>query len=103
MHTLVPRAEDGSSNYRMGALRPNQCGIGASEVEAYVAEISQRTGEFLQIVNYNLAGVQYAVAGTVAGLEALAADARARAKARGGKNPFMLPLQRAAPGCGRVP
>ena len=43
MHTLVPRAEDGSSNYRMGALRPNQCGIGASEVEAYVAEISQRT------------------------------------------------------------
>ena len=90
MHTLVPRAEDGSSNYRMGALRPNQCGIGASEVEAYVAEISQRTGEFLQIVNYNLAGVQYAVAGTVAGLEALAADARARAKARGGKNPFML-------------
>ncbi|OLO52086.1 hypothetical protein BKH30_07350, partial [Actinomyces oris] len=81
---------DGASNYRMGALRPNQAGIKADEVEAYVQSISQATGEFLQIVNHNLAGVQYAVAGTIKGLDALAADARAKAKARGGKNPFML-------------
>ena len=90
MHTLVERDEHGASNYRMGALRPNQAGIKAADVEDYVARISQRTGEFLQIVNYNLAGVQYAVAGTIKGLEALAADSRARAEARGGKNPFML-------------
>ncbi len=90
MHSLVPREADGSSSYRMGALRPNQCGIKAEDVEAYVAGVSEVTGEFLQIVNYNLAGVQYAVAGTVKGLEALAADARAKAQARGGKNPFML-------------
>ena len=90
MHTLVERDEHGASNYRMGALRPNQAGIKATDVEDYVARISERTGEFLQIVNYNLAGVQYAVAGTIKGLEALAADSRAKAEARGGKNPFMF-------------
>ncbi|SPT54031.1 3-oxoacyl-[acyl-carrier-protein] synthase 2 [Actinomyces bovis] len=89
MHTLVERDEHGASRYRMGALRPNQAGIKAEAVEAYVKEVSERTGEFLQIVNYNLAGVQYAIAGTNEGLEALATDARARAEARGGKNPFM--------------
>lgn len=90
MHGLVPRDETGASNYRMGALRPNQAGIRPEEVEAYVAGVAEASGEFLQIVNYNLAGVQYAVAGTIKGLEALAADSRARAEARGGKNPFML-------------
>ncbi len=90
MHSLVPRDDDGASSYRMGALRPNQAGIKADEVEDYVASISRETGEFLQIVNYNLAGVQYAVAGTIKGLDALAADCRARATARGGKNPFMF-------------
>ena len=89
MHTLVERDADGASNYRMGALRPNQAGIGADRVEEYVASVAQASGEFLQIVNFNLAGVQYAVAGTIRGLEALAADARARAAERGGKNPFM--------------
>ena len=49
---------------------PNQAGIKADEVEAYVQSISQETGEFLQIVNHNLAGVQYAVAGTIKGLDA---------------------------------
>nr|WP_084500987.1 type I polyketide synthase [Actinomyces slackii] len=90
MHSLVPRDEEGASNYRMGALRPNQAGIGAEEVEDYVASIARESGEFLQIVNHNLAGVQYAVAGTIKGLDALAADARAKAKARGAKNPFMF-------------
>ncbi|WP_126381503.1 type I polyketide synthase [Actinomyces howellii] len=90
MHSLVPRDETGASNYRMGALRPNMAGIKAADVEAYVRGIAESTGEFLQIVNYNLAGVQYAVAGTIKGLDALAADARAKAAARGAKNPFMF-------------
>ena len=51
--------------------------------------MAEASGEFLQIVNFNLAGVQYAVAGTIRGLEALVADSRARAAERGGKNPFM--------------
>ncbi len=89
MHHLVPRDEQGRSNYRMGALRPNQFGVGDEEVVAYVAGVAEESGEFLQIVNFNLAGQQYAVAGTIAGLEALEQDATARAEAYGGKRPFM--------------
>ncbi|WP_172120060.1 type I polyketide synthase [Actinomyces faecalis] len=90
MHTLVERDAQGRSGYRMGALRPDQAGVTAGQVKDYVASVAASSGEFLQVVNENLAGAQYAVAGTVAGLEALAADSRARAEARGGRNPFML-------------
>ncbi|WP_308806724.1 polyketide synthase [Actinotignum urinale] len=90
MHHLVPRDSAGRSNYRMGALRPNQFGVGDDTVREYVESVAQDSGEFLEIVNYNLAGQQYAVAGTVAGLNALAKDAEARAEAAGGKRPFML-------------
>lgn len=89
MHHLVPRDEKGRSNYRMGALRPNQFGIGDDQVVEYVESVAKASGEFLQIVNFNLAGQQYAVAGTIAGLAALNEDASARAKAAGGKGPFM--------------
>ena len=41
-------------------------------------------------MNYNLAGQQYAIAGTIAGLKYLQADASRRAKEYGGKPPFML-------------
>ncbi|WP_047241484.1 type I polyketide synthase [Corynebacterium epidermidicanis] len=79
MHRLVERDERGVSNYGLAALRPNKMGLSAAEVFDYVATIAERTGEFLEIVNYNIAGVQYAVAGTRAGLAALAADAERRA------------------------
>ena len=90
MHGLVERDSEGRSNYRMGALRPNQFGVGDAEVVDYVAGVARESGEFLEIVNFNLAGQQYAVAGTIAGLDALAADARERAEAAGGRNPFMF-------------
>lgn len=89
MHHLVERDAKGRSNYRMGALRPNQFGVGDEDVVDYVQSVSASSGEFLQIVNFNLAGQQYAVAGTIAGLEALDADSNARAAAFGGKRPFM--------------
>ena len=50
MHSLVPRDEKGRSNYRMGALRPNQFGVDDAHVVEYVASIAQASGEFLQIV-----------------------------------------------------
>lgn len=90
MHNLVPRDAEGRSNYQMGALRPNQFGVGDAEVARYVASIAQASGEFIEIVNYNLAGEQYSIAGTVAGLAALAADAERRAAQAGGRRPFML-------------
>lgn len=90
MHHLVERDEAGQSNYRLGALRPNQLGVSEEGVADYVAGVAAASGEFLQIVNFNLAGTQYAVAGTVAGLNALATDAEKRAAQHGGKRPFML-------------
>lgn len=90
MHNLVPRDEEGFSNYQMGALRPNQFGVGDDGVGDYVASVAKASGEFIEIVNYNLAGEQYSIAGTIAGIEALAADAGRRAEEAGGKRPFML-------------
>ncbi|PKZ89650.1 type I polyketide synthase [Trueperella bernardiae] len=90
MHNLVPRDAEGRSNYQMAALRPNQFGVGDADVAAYVASIAEASGEFIEIVNYNLAGEQYSIAGTVAGLAALAADAERRTEEAGGRRPFML-------------
>ncbi|MDN6655969.1 MAG: acyltransferase domain-containing protein, partial [Bifidobacterium crudilactis] len=90
MHHLIDRDERGRSNYRMGALRPNQFGLGDDGIKDYIKSVSDASGEFLEIVNYNLAGQQYAIAGTIAGLKYLQADASRRAKEYGGKPPFML-------------
>ncbi|AIK88695.1 type I polyketide synthase [Corynebacterium glutamicum] len=79
MHRLVDRDENGLSNYALAALRPNKMGLTADNVFDYVSSISEASGEFLEIVNYNLAGLQYAVAGTQAGLAALRADVENRA------------------------
>ncbi|QGU01431.1 3-oxoacyl-[acyl-carrier-protein] synthase 2 [Corynebacterium kalinowskii] len=79
MHRLVERDANGVSNYGLAALRPNKMKLSAEDVFPYVEGIAKESGEFLEIVNYNIAGVQYAVAGTRAGLAALAADAEKRA------------------------
>ncbi|WP_369831040.1 fatty acid synthase subunit beta domain-containing protein [Corynebacterium sp. 13CS0277] len=79
MHRLVDRDDEGRSNYGLAALRPHKMGLGADDVAGFVARMAAESGEFLEIVNYNLAGLQYAVAGTVAGLKALAAAAEAAA------------------------
>lgn len=77
MGSLVPRDEHGNSNYAMGALRPNMIGVGADDVQGYVDGVAAETGEFLEIVNYNIPGQQYSIAGTKAGLKALQAKAAA--------------------------
>jgi len=79
MHRLVERDEHGNSNYGLAALRPHKMGLTAENVFDYVQSISEQSGEFLEIVNYNLAGMQYAVAGTYKGLKALEADCEAKA------------------------
>lgn len=90
MHDIVPRDAMGRSNYRLAAIRPSQIDLDDADVTAFVAEISERTGEFLQIVNFNLRGSQYAIAGTVAGLEALEAEVERRREISGGKRSFIL-------------
>lgn len=90
MHDIVPRDAMGRSNYRLAAIRPSQIDLDDADVTAFVAEIAERTGEFLQIVNFNLRGSQYAIAGTVAGLEALEAEVERRRELSGGKRSFIL-------------
>lgn len=90
MHTLVPRDEHGRSDYRLAAIRPSQIGLADDEVTAYVDGVAERSGQFLQIVNYNLRGSQYAIAGTVRGLEVLEEDIAERRARFGGKAAFIL-------------
>ncbi|MCW2847608.1 MAG: fabF [Marmoricola sp.] len=90
MHHLVPRDAKGRSNYRLAAIRPSQADLADDEVAGFVAELSERTGEFIQIVNYNLRGSQYAIAGTVAGLEALEKAIEERRERVGGKPAYIL-------------
>ena len=47
-------------------------------------------GEFLEVVNLNLLGSQYAIAGTVAGLDALESEIERRRAEFGGKRAFIL-------------
>ncbi|MHA7726452.1 fatty acid synthase subunit beta domain-containing protein [Corynebacterium hesseae] len=79
MHRLVERDSAGQSLYGLAALRPHKMGMSAGEAFAHVARVATETGEFLEVVNHNIAGRQYAVAGTKAGLDALASDAERRA------------------------
>ena len=90
MHDIVPRDELGRSNYRLAAIRPSQIDLPDDEVRAFVADIAARTGEFLEIVNFNLRGSQYAIAGTVRGLEALEAEVERRRELTGGKRSFIM-------------
>jgi len=90
MHTLVPRDEKGRSDYRLAAIRPSQIGLADDEVKDYVEGVGEQAGEFLQIVNYNQRGSQYAIAGTVRGLEALEKDVAERRARFGGKAAFIL-------------
>ncbi|BBX95773.1 type I polyketide synthase [Mycobacterium lacus] len=90
MHDIVPRDELGRSNYRLAAIRPSQIDLPDDEVPAFVAGIAESTGEFLEIVNFNLRGSQYAIAGTVRGLEALEAEVERRREITGGRRSFIL-------------
>lgn len=90
MHGLVPRDAAGRSDYRLAAIRPSQIGLTDADVTAFVDGIADRTGEFLQIVNYNLKDSQYAIAGTVKGLEVLEAEVAKRRAEFGGKAAFIL-------------
>ncbi|MCH9733317.1 MAG: acyltransferase domain-containing protein, partial [Actinomycetia bacterium] len=90
MHDIVPRDAAGRSNYRLAAIRPSQIDLDDEDVPGFVDEIAANTGEFLQIVNYNLRGSQYAIAGTVRGLEALEDEVERRREITGGKRSFIM-------------
>ncbi|MCF8611069.1 DUF1729 domain-containing protein [Gordonia sp. HY285] len=90
MHHLVPRDAKGRSDYRLAAIRPSQFGLADDDVENFVDSIGEENDEFLQVVNLNLLGSQYAIAGTVRGLELLEAEIDRRRAEFGGKRAFIL-------------
>ncbi|WP_330182870.1 fatty acid synthase subunit beta domain-containing protein [Nocardia sp. NBC_01503] len=90
MHELVPRNAQGLSDYRMAAIRPSQIGVADHEVIPFVNRIGEESGEFLEVVNLNLRGSQYAIAGTVAGLEALEVEIERLRAETGGKRAFVV-------------
>ena len=89
MHHLVPRDEFGASNYRLGVVRPHEVGMEHSHLEQLVEELRDRTGDPLEIVNFNLRGKQYAVAGTIRSLAQLEKELSVTAS-RSGKPAFLL-------------
>ena len=90
MHDIVARDHMGRSNYRLAAIRPSQIDLDDADVPGFIDDIAERTGEFLQIVNFNLRGSQYAIAGTVRGLEVLEEEVEKRREISGGKRSFIL-------------
>ena len=90
MHALVPRDSAGRSNYRLAAIRPSQLGLHDDTVRAFVEGVAETSGEFLEIVNYNLRDSQYAIAGTIAGLERLEVEVNKLRDAFGGRAAFVL-------------
>lgn len=88
MHGLVPRDKTGDSGFRMGVIRPHYAGLDHAAAEALVAAVAERTGRFLEIVNYNVRGRQYSVTGHTDALEALAAALDARRRP-GSKPPYV--------------
>lgn len=90
MHHLVPRDDLGRSDYRMAAIRPSQFGLADADVTEFVAEVGRSCTEFLEVVNLNLLGSQYAIAGTVRGLEHLEDEIERRRIDFGGKKSFIL-------------
>ena len=90
MHHLVPRDEQGRSDYRMAAIRPSQFGMADDEVVDFIDAFGRTAGEFLEVVNLNLRGSQYAIAGSVRGLELLEKEITRRVAEFGGKRAFIL-------------
>jgi fatty acid synthase len=71
MHGLVPRDEAGNSAYRLAVIRPHLARLSHAQAEELVAAVAADTGELCEIVNHNLRGKQYAVAGTLVSLAEL--------------------------------
>lgn len=67
MQVAVERDEQGRSNYTMCAVNPSRISKTFNEqaLQYVVGNISEQTGWLLEIVNYNVANMQYVAAGDV--------------------------------------
>ena len=70
MQVAVERDEQGRSNYSMAAVNPSRIGKSFTEqaLQYVIENISEETGWLLEIVNYNVANMQYVTAGDVSSI-----------------------------------
>lgn len=73
MQVAVERDETGRSNYSMCAVNPSRISKTFNEqaLQYVVENISEETGWLLEIVNYNIANMQYVCAGDLRALDTL--------------------------------
>eukprot|EP00456_Euglypha_rotunda_P092331 TRINITY_DN9721_c0_g1_i7.p1 TRINITY_DN9721_c0_g1~~TRINITY_DN9721_c0_g1_i7.p1 ORF type:complete len:1392 (+),score=226.67 TRINITY_DN9721_c0_g1_i7:98-4177(+) len=73
MQSAVPRDSAGRSRYGMVAVSPIRVGpwFTENEVDLLVNTIAKKSKKLLQVVNYNVRGFQYVVAGELTALEAM--------------------------------
>ena len=90
MERLVPRDAEGRSAYAMGVARPAAAGLDQAGLEALVARVAAESGSFLEVVNYNVRDVQYAIAGEIPALKAMQAALEARALPGTKKSPWVM-------------
>ncbi|OHE96347.1 chain elongation-2 [Colletotrichum orchidophilum] len=68
MRLVVQHDEEGRSPYAMVAVNPSKVrsggGFTEDDLHAVVQCVTSRTGELLEVVNYNIANLQYVCAGT---------------------------------------
>jgi len=74
MQVAVERDEAGRSNYSMCAVNPSRISKTFNEqaLQYVVENISEQTGWLLEIVNYNIANMQYVTAGDLRALDCMA-------------------------------
>lgn len=78
MQNAVKRDSRGRSEFAMVAVNPSRIKVGAGKARfrpedlfPLVDQVSKDTGELLQVVNFNVRGLQYVVAGHVIALDVL--------------------------------
>ncbi|XP_044721306.1 acyl transferase domain-containing protein [Hirsutella rhossiliensis] len=73
MQSAVARDAHGRSNFSLMAVDPGRVSrsMATESLQALVAAVAATTGGLLEVVNYNVAGQQYVVAGTLASLDCL--------------------------------
>ncbi|CAJ2512314.1 Uu.00g053290.m01.CDS01 [Anthostomella pinea] len=73
MQVAVERDAQGRSNYSMCAVNPSRISktFGEEELQIVVSKIAEVTGWLLEIVNYNVANMQYVCAGDLRALDTL--------------------------------
>lgn len=84
MQVAVERDESGRSNYSMCAVNPSRISKNFNEqaLQYVVENIAEETGWLLEIVNYNVANMQYVCAGDVSWMPSLFHPAANRSKLR---------------------